>query len=111
MSRRIRFHLDEQVKSVIARELRRRGIDVTTTVEVGLRTQSDEAQLDFICQEQRVLFTQDDDFLRIASRTHNHPGIVYCRQGTRSIGQIIESLVLIYEVYVSEEIIGRVEYL
>ena len=31
MSNRIRFHLDEQVKSVIARELRRRKINVTTT--------------------------------------------------------------------------------
>ncbi len=111
MSNRIRFHLDEQVKSVIARELRCRGIDVTTTVEVGLRTQSDEAQLTFICQEERVLFTQDDDFLRIASLTSDHPGIAYCQQGTRSIGQIIESLVLIYEVYTPEEMVGRVEYL
>lgn len=111
MSSRIQFHLDEQVKSVIARELRRRGIDVTTTVEAGLRTQSDEAQLDFIGQEQRVLFTQDDDFLRIASRTNNHPGIVYSKQGNRSTGQIIESLVLIYEVYTPEEMVGRVEYL
>jgi 2,3-bisphosphoglycerate-independent phosphoglycerate mutase len=42
-------NLDEQVKSVIARELRRRDIDVTTTVEVGLRTQSDEAQLSLFC--------------------------------------------------------------
>ena len=111
MSRRIHFHFDEQVKSAIARELRRRGIDVTTTAEVGLRTQSDEVQLEFICREQRVLFTQDDDFLRIASRTDNHPGIVYCKQGTRSTGQIVESLVLIYEVYTPEEMVGRVEYL
>lgn len=111
MSSRIRFHLDEQVRSVIARELRRRGIDVTTTTEVGLRTQSDEAQLDFICQQQRILFTQDDDFLRIASFTNNHPGIAYCKQGTRSIGQIVESLLLIYEVYTPEEMVGRVEYL
>jgi predicted nuclease of predicted toxin-antitoxin system len=99
------------VKSVIARELRYRGIDVTTTVEVGLRTQSDEAQLKFICKEQRILFTQDDDFLRIASGNNNHPGIAYCKQGTRSIGQIVESLVLIYEVYSPEEMVGRVEYL
>ncbi len=48
MSERIRFHLDEQVKSAVARELRRRRIDVTTTLEAGLRTQSDEAQLAFI---------------------------------------------------------------
>ncbi|MEH1872875.1 DUF5615 family PIN-like protein [Nostoc sp.] len=78
---------------------------------MGLRTQSDEAQLDFICQQQRVLFTEDDDFLRIASFTNNHPGIAYCKQGTRSIGQIVESLLLIYEVYTPEEMVGRVEYL
>jgi hypothetical protein len=36
VSSRIRFHLDEQVKSLIARGLRRRDIDVTTTVEAGL---------------------------------------------------------------------------
>jgi len=111
VSSRIRFHLDEQVQSVIARELLRRGIDVTTTVEVGLRTQSDEAQLDFICQQKRVLFTQDDDFLRIASLTNNHPGIAYCKQGTRSVGQIIDSLILIYEVYTPQDMVGRVEYL
>lgn len=111
MSSRIRFHLDEQVRSVIALELRRRDIDVTTTNEAGLRTQSDQAQLDFICQQQRVLFTQDSDFLIIASFINNHPGIAYCKQGTRSIGQIVESLVLIYEVYTPEEMAGRVEYL
>ncbi len=111
MSDRIRFHLDEQVKSTIARELGRHGIDVTTTVEVGLRTQSDEAQLAFIRSEQRVIFTQDEDFLIIASRTSEHPGIAYCKQGTRSIGQIIESLILLYEVYTPEEMVGRVEYL
>ncbi|MDJ0532395.1 MAG: hypothetical protein QNJ70_07850 [Xenococcaceae cyanobacterium MO_207.B15] len=32
MNNRIKFHLDEQVKSVIALELRRRGIDLTTSV-------------------------------------------------------------------------------
>ena len=111
MSSRIRFHLDEQVKSAIARELRRRGIDVTTTVEAGLRTQSDEAQLAFIRQEQRVLFTQDDDFLRISSLPSNHPGIVYCKQGSRSIGQIVESLALIGEICTPDEMVGRVEYL
>lgn len=111
MSNRIKFHLDEQIKSVIARELLRRGIDVTTTVEVGLRTKTDEEQLKFIRDEKRVIFTQDDDFLKIAALTDNHPGIIYCRQGTRSIGQIVESLVLIYEVYSPEDIKGRVEFL
>lgn len=48
MAERIRFHLDEHVDPDIARALRRHGIDVTTTVEAGLRTRSDPAQLTFI---------------------------------------------------------------
>ena len=111
VSDQLKFHLDEQVKSVIARELLRRGIDVTTTVEAGLRTKTDLEQLEYSCGKKRVIFTQDDDFLKIAAQTDNHPGIVYCRQGTRSIGQIIESLVLIHEVYSSEDMKGRVEFL
>ncbi|MDJ0599145.1 MAG: hypothetical protein QNJ37_09945 [Crocosphaera sp.] len=41
MSKKIRFHLDEQVKKSIAEQLTSRGINVTTTTEVGLRTKSD----------------------------------------------------------------------
>jgi predicted nuclease of predicted toxin-antitoxin system len=108
---KIRFHLDEQVDPEIAAQLRRRGIDITTTVEVGLRTSSDESQLDFIRQQNRVIITHDKDFLIIASRTSDYPGIVYCQQKTRSLGEIIEGLVLIYEMYTAEDIVGRVEYL
>ena len=42
---------------------------------------------------------------------HRDRCIVYSRQGTRSIGQIVESLALIYEVYSPEDIKGRVEFL
>jgi predicted nuclease of predicted toxin-antitoxin system len=111
VSERIRFHLDEHIDPDIARALRRYGIDVTTTVEMNLRTRSDEMQWQFICQEQRVLVTQDRDFLIIASRTSEHPGIAYCRPATRSIGEMIEALILIYEVYRPEEMVGCVEFL
>ncbi|MCC5663497.1 DUF5615 family PIN-like protein [Nostoc sp. CHAB 5784] len=103
MSERIRFHLDENVDPAIALGLRRYGIDVTTTNDVELRTQSDEVQLAFIQEAQRVLFTQDADFLIIASSRLDHPGITYCKKGTRSIGEIIENLVLMYEVMTPEE--------
>ncbi len=55
MSEKIRFHLDEHIDPNIARGLRRYGIDVTTTVDAGLRTQSDELHLAFIREDQRVL--------------------------------------------------------
>jgi hypothetical protein len=38
MTDRLRFHLDEHIDPDVARALRRYGIDVTTTVEAGLRT-------------------------------------------------------------------------
>jgi DNA modification methylase len=71
MADRIRFHLDENVDPDVARALRRHGIDVTTTVETGLRTQNDTAQLAFIRQEGRVMVTHDTDFLRIAPLGRN----------------------------------------
>jgi predicted nuclease of predicted toxin-antitoxin system len=111
VSERIRFHLDENVDRAIALGLRRYGIDATTTAEVGLLTRSDEMQLKFIRETQRVIFTQDADFLIIASQTNNHPGIAYCKQGTRTMGQIIEGLVVIYEVLHLEDMKGHVEFL
>jgi predicted nuclease of predicted toxin-antitoxin system len=111
MAERIRFHLDEHVDPDIARALRRYGIDVTTTVEAGLRTQNDAAQLAFIRHERRVIVTHDADFLRLASRTRDHQGIAYCDKTTRSLGDMIRSLILIYEVLTPEEMVGRVEYL
>lgn len=111
MSSRIRFHLDENVDPAIALGLRRYGIHVTTTKDAQLRSQPDEIQLKFIQESQRVFFTQDADFLVIASRGRDHPGIAYCKKGTRSIGEIIAALILIYEVMTSVEMIGNVEFL
>ena len=65
MADRIKFHLDENVRSAIAQGLRRRGVDVTTTPEESLIGISDEAQLKFAISQGRVIFTQDTDFLRI----------------------------------------------
>ena len=111
VAERIRFHLDEHVDPDIARALRHYGIDVTTTVEAELRTQRDAVQLTFINQEQRVMVTHDADFLRFASGSSEHPGIAYCHKTARSIGNIIRSLILIYEALTPEEMTGRVEYL
>jgi len=111
VTERIRFHLDEHVDPDVARALRRYGIDVTTTVEAGLRTQSDAAQWTFVSREGRVLVTHDVDFLRFASRDCQHPGIAYCHKAARSIGDIIRSLILVYEVLTPEDMEGQVEFL
>jgi predicted nuclease of predicted toxin-antitoxin system len=111
VAERIRFHLDENVNPVIAAALRRHGIDVTTTIEMGLRSASDDEQLEFIRSQGRVLVTHDTDFLRIANQTTDHPGIAFCHKDMVSTGQIIRSLTLIYEVLDPEEMVGQVEFL
>jgi predicted nuclease of predicted toxin-antitoxin system len=111
VSERIRYHLDEHIDPVIATALRRLGVDVTTTVEAGLRTTKDDAHLRYAHHENRVIVTHDEDFLLWASSNFDHPGIAYCHVGTRSIGQLVRSLHLIYEVLTPEDMRGRVEYL
>ncbi len=65
MSETIRFHLDENVSNAISESLGRRGIDVTTTLSAGLMGFSDEEQIAFGVEQNRVIFTQDTDFLRL----------------------------------------------
>jgi predicted nuclease of predicted toxin-antitoxin system len=111
MPRTIRFHLDENCNRAVAEGLRRRGIDVSTTAEAGLLSASDEAQAAHALAQGRVLFTQDRDLLRLHAAGTKHAGIAYCDKDTRSIGQIIHALVLIWEVLEPEEMTDRVEFL
>jgi predicted nuclease of predicted toxin-antitoxin system len=106
----IRFHLDQHVSNAIARGLRIRSVDVTTTAEAGLQDASDEQQSAYISQTGRVIFTHDDDFLRIHRSGEDHPGIVYSKHGTRSIGEIIRFLKLMNDCLEPEDMRGRVEY-
>lgn len=111
MARTIRFHLDECCDPAIAEGLRRRGIDVTTTPEVGLRRAEDQQQAAYGLAEDRVIVTHDADFLRIHAAGVPHAGIAYRDKDTIGIGEIIKRLVLIWEIYEPAEMTNRVEYL
>jgi predicted nuclease of predicted toxin-antitoxin system len=107
----IRFHLDEHISAHIAAGLRRRNIDVTTTVDAGLIGAPDETHLEFAALSGRVLVTQDDDFLRLHAQGVAHAGIAYCRQQSNSIGEMLRRIILIYDLLSREEVAGRVEFL
>jgi hypothetical protein len=111
MPRTIRFHLDENCSKAIAAGLRCRGIDVTTTPEAALMGATDEQQASYRLAEHRVLFTQDQDFLRLDAAGVEHGGVAYCAKDTKSIGELIQRLVLVWEIYEPEEMAGRVEHL
>ena len=85
-------YADEHVKSAIVHGLRRRGMDIVTAQERGQRQTDDEALLATATSEERLLLTNDTDFLRIHSEWltigRRHAGIVYWPQ-ERPIGEAI----------------------
>lgn len=111
MHKRIRFHFDENVPAPVADALKRRGVDVTTTHDSNLLQSKDEYQLLFAKEEGRILVTHDSDFLRLHDNGFPHAGIAYCQQGSRTIGEMIKSLLLILELMSLEEMENNVEYL
>ena len=92
----VRFHLVEHISGSIAVGLRRRGIDVTTSTECGLAGADDESQLTFAASTERVIVTQDADFLRHHANGMPHQGIAYCRQGSLTVGAMTRRLMLIH---------------
>ena len=111
MPQSIRFHLDENVDHAIARALRLRGIDVTTSSDVGLISASDPQQLAFAQSQGRTLVTHDEDFLTILSQSPQHTGLVFCYKNRRTIGQIIRSLIFIWEALDPEDMQNQVEFI
>lgn len=111
MPRTIRFHLDEHCPKAIADGLRREGVDVTTTPEAGLLGASDIDHLAYAVREKRIVFTQDQDFLRLHASGVAHCGMAYRRKDTYTIGEILQGLLLLWEHYDADELFSRIEYL
>jgi len=107
----LRFHLDEHVPHAVAHGLRRRQIDVTTTTDAGLLGAADEEHIAFALRENRVIFTNDRDFLRIASGGIPHAGIVYCPPSESRIGDAIRYLALMHECLAPDVVMNQIEYL
>ena len=110
MASEVKFYMDEHVPPIITRGLRMRGIDVLTTQEARMLGADDEAQLHLAASQERVLFSQDEDFLALHRRGTPHAGIAYVPQQT-PIGVIVRGLLLIHDVLTAEDMRTRVEFL
>jgi Domain of unknown function (DUF5615) len=110
MPREIRFHLDEHVSPGIAEGLRRRGIDVTTTANAGLIGADDVDHIAFALQNQRVIYTNDEDYLILNDQGVAHGGIVFCHQGSRSIGEVVRFLALLHACLSVDDMQGTIEF-
>jgi predicted nuclease of predicted toxin-antitoxin system len=111
MPQTTRFHLDETCRRALADGLRRRGIDVTTTADVGLLGASDPVQLAHAHSQGRVLFTHDADFIALHHGGVPHSGVVYCHQYRHPLGEVIRRLVSLWASREAAELVGQLVYL
>ena len=109
------LYMDVHVPAAITAGLRQRGIDVLTCQDDGTIRLTDDEVFARATDLGRVLFTQDEDFLKIVSRWQADQksffGVVYCHQLAAGIGQIIDDLALIADVLAAEELCCGVVYL
>jgi predicted nuclease of predicted toxin-antitoxin system len=111
----LHFFFDECADQDVARALQALGLDVVTVNGLGRKGLSDPEQLDYARREGRVIYTTDDDFLRLASGCLNRgeflPGVIYHAVGTRSKRQIIDALVLCDGVFEPTDMHNHVEFI
>ena len=108
-------YMDVHVPLAITDGLRRRNIYVLTSQEDETTELDDEPLLARASELGRLLFTQDEDFLRIAAlwAQSGRPfvGVLYAHQQGASLGRIIEDIELIATCAEPGELANRATYL
>ncbi len=109
------FYMDHHVPSAVTKGLRQRGLDVLTAYEDGHFEIEDERLLERATELGRVLYTHDDDFLRISDAWQNagrsFRGVVYAHQENVSVGKAIDDLELIAKTSEPEHVRNEVQYI
>ena len=106
----IKFYADEHVARAVVNGLRLRGVDVLTVPEANMMGATDVAHLELAARQRRVIFTQDEDYLRLHAQGVSHVGIVYSPQRT-PVGEVIRGLMLVYHLLTPTEMRNHVEFL
>jgi hypothetical protein len=109
------LYMDAHVPSAITEGLRRRGIDVMTCQDDGADRFPDQELLKRATLLERVLFSQDDDLLKLAAHWQEvekqFHGVVYAHQLSGGIGELIRDLELILNCCTIDELVNQVHYL
>jgi Domain of unknown function (DUF5615) len=110
----ISLYMDEHVHRAITLGLRLRGVDVLTVQEDGLTATPDPFILDRALELDRIMFSQDQDFLIEAHHRQNKgihfSGVIYARQLV-AVGDCIRDLEIIAKASDPEDLVNRVEYI
>jgi Domain of unknown function (DUF5615) len=111
----VALYIDENVHRGITDGLRIRGVDVLTVQEDGRTSFPDPLILDRATELERVLFSQDDDFLAEANHRQdkqiNFAGVIYAHKLRVTVGDCVRDLEIIAKTAYLEELRNRVQYL
>ena len=109
------LYVDVHVPASITSALRRRGVDVLTSQEDGTTEADDSCLLERATALQRVLFTQDTDFLRIAAEWQANRksfcSVIFARQVGPGIGEVVDELELFVQAAAENELWNMVFHL
>jgi hypothetical protein len=113
----IRLYLDEDAMSrSLVRELRARGVDVTTAQEEGTLGYDDASQLEFAKSQERVIYTYNvADFYNLhmeyVKEGKNHSGIILAHQKRYTLGEQIRRLLRLMAAKTNEDMRNNIEFL
>jgi len=107
----VRLLLDEQLNPAVAAELRRRGYDVITVVEIATRGATDPEQLAAAATAHRALVTYNvSDFQELltewAQKGLTHWGLIFVSEKTisqRSVGPLVLALRHLLDDFTAED--------
>ena len=112
-----RYLDDDSLDKALVKALRERGIDVVTTVEVGLDGSDDEEHLAYAAEQGRVLCTFNiGDFCRIHSQWlsegKSHAGIILAQQQRhRDVGDRLRRILKLAASKSDQDMKDSVEFL
>jgi predicted nuclease of predicted toxin-antitoxin system len=107
----IRFHLDEHISPVVAKLLRQKGFDVTTSQQAQLLGEQDDLQMSYASAHGRSFVTCDDGFLHPSVVETAPSGICYCHLDKYSASQLAEALLIVAECLTEQDMKYHIEYL
>lgn len=87
----MKFLVDNQLPTSLARYLRNRGHDCQHVLEIGLASASDLEICRYADQEARVIISKDEDFLYLAGRPESTTRILWVRLGNCRTAVLLEA--------------------
>lgn len=111
----VAFYMDVHVPAAITEQLRRRGVDVLTTIEDNRARTPDNEILERARALGRVVFTHDNGFRVLAESWQRDgrafSGLIFGHQTRATIGQYVKDLELVAKASEPDEWENTVEIL